>query len=165
MMTMVDLILAVLKGDVASAEVLRDMLLEQGQVAVASGVVMHVGDNRHGFAYIREGVSVELFGLRERSEWKRDEETGKGGTRKWLEAYSRRFVMGDRAEYDSYNLSYYGPIVGISAKRIQIVKARRLEPGTKQKRASLKLESFNWRNWDFDAGQAFEKNSETMMYI
>lgn len=69
------------------------------------------------------------------------------------------FVLGDYAEYDSYNLSYTGQIVGISSKRITIKK-----PGY-TKCAYMSLYEFCWRNYDFDAEETAKKNSDTMNYI
>lgn len=70
----------------------------------------------------------------------------------------KRFEVGDEAEYDSFNLSYTGPIMSITAKSI-IVK----DSGGVNRR--LKPEVFAWRNWDFDSAETARKNAETSMYI
>jgi len=65
------------------------------------------------------------------------------------------FKVGDMAEYGSYNLSYYGPIVGITAKTVTI------QPLPKR----LGLYEFLWRNWDFDLAIVKEQNADTMRHI
>lgn len=70
----------------------------------------------------------------------------------------RRFKPGDEAEYDSFNLSYTGPIMSITAKSI-VVK----DSGGVNRR--LKPEVFAWRNWDFDSVETARKNAETSLYI
>ncbi|NBW06393.1 MAG: hypothetical protein EBR82_00015 [Caulobacteraceae bacterium] len=70
----------------------------------------------------------------------------------------QRFVPGDQAEYDSYNLSYYGPILSIGAKTITV----QTTGGGKK---MLKPDTFAWRNWNFSPSEAAVKNSETMQYI
>lgn len=70
-----------------------------------------------------------------------------------------KFVIGDMAEYDSYNLSYYGEILSITDKTVTI------KPRYGNKNVRLKLESFAWRNYNFDLNDTVQKNSDTMMYI
>lgn len=72
---------------------------------------------------------------------------------------ARMFALGDSAEYDSYNLSYYGPILSISDKCVVVQENR------SKKKHFMDLNKFCWRNWDFDAGVAATKNSDTMQYI
>lgn len=69
------------------------------------------------------------------------------------------FNMGDMAEYDSYNLSYYGEIVGISTKSVQIKEKH----GGRIHR--LDLNTFMWRNHDFDLEKTIAKNHEERHYI
>jgi hypothetical protein len=83
-------------------------------------------------AEIIPGQSITLYG----------EQDGK--------AYSKTFKIGDIAEYDSYNLSYnlsyLGKIVSITAKTVTIqpsFQARRPEPTRR-----LKVSTFEWRNYD-----------------
>lgn len=68
------------------------------------------------------------------------------------------FGMGDQAEYGSYNLSYFGPIVIISEKAVWIDKGH----GSK---ALLDFYKFCWRNYNFDAAKAAEHNATEMMYL
>lgn len=68
------------------------------------------------------------------------------------------FQIGDQAEHDSYNLSYYGTITKITEKTVTIVDRCF---GTKR----LKLDTFAWRNYDFNLEEVRAKNSDTMMYI
>ena len=67
------------------------------------------------------------------------------------------FNLGDTAEYNSYNLSYTGNIVAISDKRIVIESYGR--------RYSLDLNTFCWRNYNFDAVKTAEQNFRESMYI
>jgi hypothetical protein len=71
----------------------------------------------------------------------------------------KEFRVGDCAEYDSYNLSYYGTITKISAKTITIKE----KYVTKSHR--LKFGEFCWRNHNFDLQDTIMKNSDTMQYI
>lgn len=70
----------------------------------------------------------------------------------------KKFSVGDIAEYDSFNLSYYGPITAITTKTISIEK-------TGGDKARLKPDQFAWRNYDFDANKASAANSIAGMYL
>lgn len=72
----------------------------------------------------------------------------------------KTFKVGQLAEYDSYNLSYMGPIVKITPK--QVVVAHHDING---KRSNMDLYSFIWRNIDFDADKKSKENSEAMYYL
>ena len=72
---------------------------------------------------------------------------------------TNKFVIGDMAEYDSYNLSYYGEIVSITEKTVTIKQKY------SDRKSRLKLEDFAWRNYNFDLCDTAQKNSDTMMYI
>jgi hypothetical protein len=67
------------------------------------------------------------------------------------------FNLGDTAEYDSYNLRYTGNIVAISDKRIVIESYGR--------NYSLDINTFCWRNHDFNAAKVAEQNFRESMYI
>lgn len=67
------------------------------------------------------------------------------------------FNLGDIAEYNSYNLRYTGNIVAISDKRIVIESYGR--------NYSLDINTFCWRNYDFDAVKVAEQNHKESMYI
>lgn len=69
------------------------------------------------------------------------------------------FKMGDTVEYDSYNLSYHGEIVGITDKGVTI----RPQYYTTTKR--LGLHTFMWRNYDFDLERSNAQNLETSYSI
>ena len=74
----------------------------------------------------------------------------------------RSFVIGDEAEYDSYNLSYTGTITKISDKAVTIVAYK----GSRNEKAHrLDLNKFCWRNYKFDAVKTAAENADTMMYI
>jgi len=73
------------------------------------------------------------------------------------------FDMGSTAEYDSYNLSYMGKIVGISEKSVTIMAYP--DHPTMSKKHRLDLYSFCWRNANFDAVEAAKNNSEMMMTL
>lgn len=69
----------------------------------------------------------------------------------------REFRVGDQAEFDSYNLSYYGPIVSVTAKTVVIDKRR--SPG---ETARMKVGDFAQTNRDFDLAAARKRNAEYM---
>lgn len=70
------------------------------------------------------------------------------------------FKIGDRAEYDSYNLDYCGNIVSIGEKTVTIDTS-----GTGERTKRLDLWHFAWRNWDYDAAKIDAHNAEERMYI
>jgi len=79
-----------------------------------------------------------------------------------------KFVIGDHAEYDSYNLSYHGPIIAIGEKTVTIIcqyDVKKHEAGTKVKKHRLSLDQFAWRNLKFDLKKTCAANQETSMYI
>jgi len=100
------------------------------------------------WAEVVPGESIRLFGAKKSM-------TTEAG----FIAYETKFEIGDTAEYDSFNLSYTGKIVSITAKTVTI------QPPLNDKKRRLKIDTFQWRNWDFDAAETARKNSETMMYI
>ena len=69
------------------------------------------------------------------------------------------FRVGDPAEYDSFNLKYIGEIKSISPKTITI------QPRADRRSRRLKLETFAWRNANFDLERITQENRETMNYI
>lgn len=71
----------------------------------------------------------------------------------------RTFLIGDMAEYDSFNLSYFGPILAITDKAVTIRNKH------SEKKHRLNLYNFAWRNYKFNADTESKKNLETMMYI
>lgn len=70
------------------------------------------------------------------------------------------FSVGDYAEYDSYNLSYIGPIVKITDKTITIACQYDI---TNIRR--LCLHEFCWRNYNFNLDKTTKENLETSYYI
>lgn len=79
------------------------------------------------------------------------------------ETSTRNFSVGDRAEYDSYNLNYVGTITQISAKTVTFDTGRGYGGAVEVKR--LSIHEFCWRNYDFDAAETAQRNLETMQYI
>ncbi len=61
--------------------------------------------------------------------------------------------INDSAEYDSYNLSYIGKIIGITEKTVTIQP--RGETGSRR----LKLNEFCYRNWDFNLESKIKENN------
>ena len=73
--------------------------------------------------------------------------------------HTNKFSIGDYAEYDSYNLRYYGAIVSITHKTVTIQERH------KDKRHRLSLDKFCWRNIKFVLHEVVAKNHETSHYI
>jgi hypothetical protein len=69
------------------------------------------------------------------------------------------YRVGDIAEYDSYNLHYFGTIESISAKTVTI------QPRYAERKRRLKLDTFAWRNGNKSIDEKFSDNADTMMYI
>ena len=69
----------------------------------------------------------------------------------------KTFVLGDWAEYHSYNFAYHGKITAISAKTITVQPYPDSDPLPSAKRMSLY--DFCWRNWDLDLDAAAEQFS------
>ena len=96
--------------------------------------------------FITPGASVEIHTHRENGEL----------------VNVRRFVVGDVAEQDSFNLSYTAKITGITAKNVIFdISYNDDEPRTKR----LKMENFAWRNHNFDIEATRERNAITSMSI
>jgi hypothetical protein len=70
----------------------------------------------------------------------------------------RRFEVGDECEYDSFNLSYTGPILAIGKKTVTV-------ESTFKGKKRLKAEEFGWRNWNFNAGETARRNAEISQSI
>lgn len=81
--------------------------------------------------------------------------------KQFIRVGSREFRIGDKAEYNSYNLSYIGDIVGIGPKTVTIEHGASYN----RKRSRLNLSEFCWRNWDFDLAKTLEANAVTSQYI
>jgi len=73
------------------------------------------------------------------------------------------FMVGDKAEYDSYNLRYIGNISKIAAKTVTIIayQGHKGMESTHQ----LDLNTFCYRNWDFNWGEAVAYNQNESMYL
>ncbi len=69
------------------------------------------------------------------------------------------FNLNDSAEYDSYNLSYIGKIIGITDKTVTI------NPNYSEGNRRLKLGDFCWRNWDFNLDKKVAENAAEMQCI
>jgi hypothetical protein len=72
-----------------------------------------------------------------------------------------KFNIGDKAEYDSYNLRYLGEIDKISNNTVTIVKKR----GVSNKVHRLSMHEFCYRNYDFDMEKVAKENHEASMNI
>lgn len=83
---------------------------------------------------------------------------------KGARAYDVTFQIGDFAEYDSYNLSYYGKIVAIGEKTVTI-EERHKNGNIRADRHRLNLENFASRNWDFDLERIEKENQIESQYI
>lgn len=71
--------------------------------------------------------------------------------------FDRWFDVGDFAEFDSYNTSLFGRIVGFTEKTVTVDTH-----GLRQGNARLKMAQFIWRNYDFDVEQA---HAEKLAYF
>jgi len=109
-------------------------------VELGSGAFLKGDDHK---AEVERNKSIRIFGSR-------------GG-----KTFDKTFNIGDSAEYDSYNLSYIGTIVGITDKTVTIQERY----GREARKHRLKLYTFLWRNYDFDLAVKEEENSRTRMYI
>lgn len=69
------------------------------------------------------------------------------------------YQVGDIAEYDSYNLHYFGTIESIGAKTVTI------QPRYSEKKRRLGFDTFAWRNGNQSIDSKFDANQDTMMYI
>ncbi len=74
--------------------------------------------------------------------------------------FDKTFHVGDRAEYNSYNLKYVGKIVSIGPKTVTIKHYDHSAEVTR-----LDLYTFIDRNWDFDAVKIDKYNTEEMMCL
>lgn len=74
-------------------------------------------------------------------------------------AVDKTFKVGDICEYDSYNLSYHGTITKITDKGVTI------DPGYGERTRRLDLNTFMWRNHDFDLEASRRRNFEESHYI
>jgi hypothetical protein len=77
--------------------------------------------------------------------------------------FTRSFIVGETASYDSYNLVYTGTITKITEKCVTIVAYKGHKGMEKAHR--LDMNTFCWRNHNFDAAEVAKQNQETSMYI
>lgn len=104
-------------------------------------------------------VNLEAFGCSDASaEIVRGKSIRLLGTR-FGKVVDKTFNIGDMAEYDSYNLSYYGTIESITDKTVTI------KPRFSGRKFRLKLNQFFWRNYDFDLETKAAENAVTSYYI
>lgn len=90
-------------------------------------------------AEIVKGTSIRIFGQY-------------GNVVGGPKAFDRTFKIGDTVEYDSYNLSYTGKISAIGLKTVTVV-------AYEHETHRLDLNTFCWRNWDFDLEEIQKRNS------
>lgn len=163
------LIAKVQAGDVDSIPVVED-LIREGVTDDSGGRYMLVSRpayKRHGVEHperVEKGsyavvtkTSVRLVGRRtfENETLGTITMCGEDG------GYDRTFRIGDRVEYDSYNLHYTGIMRGVD--RNGSVSVEKDEGGRRKTR--LTLYEFNFRNRDLDLVRLAERNAETMMCI
>lgn len=117
---------------------------------------VHIGETMTGHhAVIEPGKSIRLHGVEPvGSRYVRDAGTGRMLPNTEPMPYSRRFAIGDVAEYHAYNLSYCGTIVAIGEKTVTIE-----DHGRKHR---LELADFARRNRHFDAAETAKRNAEWM---
>lgn len=126
---------------------------------VACEVNWGYGDGpRMAHVEVIPGVSIRISGIGD----DRYEPIGPGVAPKVIvkPPFDRTFKLGVEVEYDSYNLKYTGPIVGIGAKTVTVCAK-----GTGDRTKRLNLRTFIWRNWDFNAEKAAAHNATEFMYI
>jgi hypothetical protein len=77
------------------------------------------------------------------------------------------FRIGDIAEYDSYNLTYTAPIKQITAKNVIFDMGERWNGNWNGRKETkrLTMDSFAWRNHDFDAERIAARNASVSMCI
>lgn len=111
----------------------------------------------HHHAEIVPGKSIRLFGLVKAGQrYVKDPISGRMLPCE-EHVYLKDFSVGDVAEYDSFNMSYTGRIVSITEKGVTIEE----QVGCRGvRRHRLDLETFDRRNWDFDAEETARRNSE-----
>lgn len=97
----------------------------------------------NAYAYIKPGESIMLIGTRELT-------TGRT-------PYVITYTLGEVAEYDSYNMSFYGRILAIGEKTVTISKVEG------EGKARLSIEDFSRRNCRFDLDKARARNVDVMM--
>lgn len=73
--------------------------------------------------------------------------------------FTKEFKVGDMAEYDSWNLTYYGEIVSITEKTVTI------DPKCGGAKKRLKIADFCYKNYNFDLETVKAENYETSLYI
>lgn len=95
-------------------------------------------------ADIEPGKSIRLYGFIRNAVTPQD--------------FEKVFRIGERAEYDSYNLTYTGIIESIGEKTVSI-----RENGGKMHR--LSLYEFCWRNCDFDLARIEDSNAREIVCI
>lgn len=107
------------------------------------------GGESEYFVEVKKGKSISLY--------RENERNGKSAV--------KTFKVGDYAEYDSYNLSYYGKILSITDKTVTIDKNAKYPHINEVSKTRMKIYDFSWRNYDFDLEETAAKNADTMMYI
>lgn len=98
----------------------------------------------HFNAEIEKNKSIRIYG---------DTLNGRGEPTK----FDKTFKVGDKAEYDSYNLSYIGTIIAIGEKTVTIQHYN--------ERSRLNLRDFIWRNNDFVLEVVEAQNNIERQYI
>jgi hypothetical protein len=158
-----------LAGDTDAALVLNDVIEDgvSGGKTVFLKIKSRAGKS-HGISYggavkegsfaaVTPGRQIVLFGIVDSYPPQKKGPDGRYYPQEKVKrGYVSRFRIGDTAEYDSYNLVYFGKITSITAKRVTIDKGR----GSSSK-SSLDIERFSSKNWDPDnLEQGMKRNRE-----
>jgi len=165
-------------GNVEAAQVLSDACMEKGGVYDNNGVHIvamqtkatkrlesHVLVGR--FAAIVPGVRIELFGCCDNGLWH-------AGKHVPIKSYSKVFLLGDLAEYNSFNLVWMGPIQQITTKTVKVARGGStgrvarddMNVPVKGVRCSMfSIQQFDSKNWQFDVADTIRRNNETSRYL
>lgn len=85
------------------------------------------------------------------------------GTHSTATPFDKTFKVGDKAEYDSYNLKYFGTIVSIG--KTVIIQERHKNGNSEPAKHRLSLAEFAWRNCTFVLAEVERENAIESQYI
>lgn len=124
--------------------------------ATKRGGVVKPGRVREGHrAEIVPGKSITLFGVEKTTRWEVDQATGRGRVVPVEIPFRRTFALGDVVLEHSYNMAFFGQILGISDKRITVSTSRR----NGDKARHMTIYDFDSLNWDLDLAREHERNA------
>lgn len=167
-----DLVEQILEGRVEAVDVLHDVIAEGVDGGKTKFMLLerkawkrqgHVNPAmliKNQFAAVTPGRQIVLFGVKER--WESPDRRAQPRHSGWgkavayregpdrnakdsvLRGYISRYKIGDVAEYGGYNLTYFGKVTGITAKRVTVSQGDTGQRGNK----SFDIEQFSTKNWD-----------------